>query len=161
MGVKKCKTLDIKNGLHRVPSRWLHVRYMPRNNFFGQPLPVPKVQGFHWDYSDYIIWEDAQTPKEYQYRNFTARRSDINWTINQVRFAAACHGKQGVLNVRMGTFTPYFDTYLVNVDGGGWKPAERAFAWTLHAGTNRLEMRVRNTSGVLGPISLIELEYTE
>jgi len=151
----------VKNGLHRVPSRWLHVRYMPRNNFLSKPIPVPKVQGFHWDYSDYTIWEDAQTPKEYQYRNFTARRSDVNWTINQVRFAAECDDKQGVLNVQMGTFTPYFDTYLVKVDGKDWKEAEQAFAWTLHAGTNRLEMRVRNTSGVLGPISLIELEYTE
>jgi hypothetical protein len=151
----------IKNGLHRLPSRWLHVRYIARNNFLIQPLPVPKAQGFHWDYSDYIIWEDAQTPKEYGYRNFTARRSDMNWTINQVRFAVECSEKQGVLNVRMGTFTPYFDTYLVNVDGKGWQQADRAFAWALHPGTNRLEMRVRNTAGVLGRPSLIELECTE
>jgi len=119
------------------------------------------VQGCHWDYSDYVIWEDAQTPREYLYRNFTARRSDVSWTINQVRFAAACGERPGVLEIQMGTFTPYFDTYLVNIDGKGWRASDRAFAWTLHAGANRLEMRVRNTSGVLGPISLIELQYAE
>lgn len=155
------KKWHIKDGLYRVPSRWLHVRYMPRNNFLAQPTPVPKVQGCHWDYSDYVIWEDAQTPRDYLYRNFTARRNDVNWSINQVRFAAACGDKPGVLDVQLGTFTPYFDTYLVNVDGKGWAPADRAFTWTLHAGTNRLEMRVRNTSGVLGLPSLIELEYAE
>jgi len=153
------KKWHIKDGLYRVPSRWLYTRYMPRNNFYAQPTPVPKVQGCHWDYSDYIAWEDAQTPRQYLYRNYTARRSDVSWTINEVRFAAAIGEKPGTLAVRMGTFTPYFDTYLVNVDGKGWAPAGPAFAWTLHPGANRLEMRTRNTSGVVGLPSSIEVNY--
>lgn len=30
--------------------------------------------------------------------------------------------------------------------------------WELHPGRNRLEMRVRNTAGVLGPVSYLEVE---
>ena len=58
----------------------------------------------------------------------------------------------------MGTVTPNFETFLSNIDGKGWKRSDRTLAWELHEGLNRLEMRVRNTSGVEGPVSFLELE---
>ena len=155
----RMKTWHLKDGLYRVPSRWLNLRYMPRNNFLSKPLPVPMLQGCHWDYSDYIIWTDAQTPKEWLYRNFTGRRSDIAWTIQQVRFDATCTATAGAVAVQMGTSTPYLDTFLIKTGDDGWKASEPTFTWTLTPGLNRLEMRTRNTSGIQGPVSFVEVEY--
>jgi len=155
------KKWHIKDGLYRVPSRWLNIRYMPRNNFLSRPRPVPMCQGTHWDWPDFIIYEDVHTPKQWLYRNVTARRSDIAWTINQVRFDAAWGSKPGTIGVQMGTFTPHFDTFLVKVGDADWRESGRAFAWTLKPGRNRLEMRARNNVGVRGPASYIEVHYEQ
>ena len=138
--------------------KWLNVRYMPRNNFFGRELPVPVEQGFHWDWPDYYIWHDAATPREWAYRHFISRASDVNWSINQVHYSAEASAKENTLAIQMGTTTPYMETYLVSVDWSAFRPGEANFSWPLHAGKNRLEMRVRNTSGVMGPVSLMEVE---
>jgi transglutaminase-like putative cysteine protease len=146
------------DGHYTSPTRWLFFNYIPRNNFYEKPYPQPKTQGCDWDWCDYWCWEDAATPKRWLYRNFTARRNDVNWTINQVRFDATLTDKPGAISMQMGTITPYFDTYLVNVDGQGWEESARRFVWQLHPGRNRVEMRIRNTSGVQGPPSFLEVE---
>jgi hypothetical protein len=147
------------DGHYTAPTRWLLVNYMPRNNFFARPYPRPKTQGAHWDWSEYWCWEDSLTPRRWLYRNFTARRSDLNWTINQVRFDATLADQPGTLEIQMGTFTPFFDTFLVKVDQRTWKESRRSFAWRLHPGHNRLEMQARNQAGVRGPVSSLEVEY--
>ena len=146
------------DGHYTSPTRWLFFNYIPRNNFYEKPYPQPKTQGCDWDWDGYWCWEDAISPKRWQYRNFTARRSDVNWTINQVRYDATLTDRPGEIAMQMGTVTPYFDTYLVNTDGQGWKDSTANFAWRLHPGHNRLEMRVRNTSGVEGPVSFLEMD---
>jgi len=147
------------DGRYTVPTRWLFVNYMPRNNFYAKPYPQPKTQGAHWDWSEYWCWEDGATPKQWLYRNFTARRSDLDWTINQVCFDATISDRPGALAIQTGTFTPHFDTFLVKVDRQAWKEASRAFTWELHPGRNRLGMRIRNKAGVEGPVSFLEVEY--
>jgi transglutaminase-like putative cysteine protease len=149
-----------KDGKFYVPpGLWVVLRFMPRNNFLSQPYPEPRVQGWSgWDYADFWSWDDCRNLPEYKYRHRTARRSDLGWTINEVRFDVAYGDRPDVLAVQMCTVTPYFETFLVNVDGQGWKPAERTVDWALHAGRNRLEMRVRNSSGVEGPVSFVEVE---
>jgi hypothetical protein len=147
------------DGRCTVPTRWLFFNYMPRNNLFAKPYPQPLTQGAHWDWSDYWCWEDAQTPKRWRYRNFTARRSDLSWTLNQVRFDATAQEQAGSVLLQMGTFTPYFDTFVVRQDQQDWKKSGRTFAWNLHPGRNRLEMMTRNDAKVNGPLSFLELEY--
>jgi hypothetical protein len=165
----KCRGLDLgptpghKDGHDNrgVPRGWLYLWLMPRNNFYAHQQPVPLVQGFSWDWPDYIVWEDAQTPRQWIYRYYTSRLADRNWTINQVCFDAAWGPTPQTLAVQMGTVTPYLETFLVNLDGQGWKPSDRKFTWPLHEGRNRLEMRVRNTSGVEGPMSFVELNLAK
>ncbi len=41
--------------------------------------------------------------------------------------------------------------------GADDEPNMHNFSWPLHEGKNRLEMCVRNTSAVLGPVSAMEL----
>jgi transglutaminase superfamily protein len=147
------------DGLFPVRTRWMYLRYMTRNNFYAKPRPVPHMQGLNWDCPDYWSWNDHGMTFDYRYRRFTRRRSDIDWTINQVRYDAAAGSKPGTVTVQMGTVTPYFDTFLIKTDQGPWRPMGRTFAWKLHPGTNRLAMRIRNTSGVKGIVSHLELNY--
>ncbi|HUT57078.1 MAG TPA: transglutaminase-like domain-containing protein [Phycisphaerae bacterium] len=141
-------------------TKWRQLCYVPRNDWYAKPNALPRLQGWNnWDWTGFWNWYDRQVPRDLRYALFTSRRSDVEWTINQVRFAAACGGK-GILAVQMGTVTPYFDTFLVNVDGAGWKAVDgAAYQWSLKPGANRLEMRIRNSSGVVGRVSFIELEY--
>jgi hypothetical protein len=147
-----------EGGRYSVPTRWLMVGYLPRNNFYAHAYPQPLTQGYSWDWSEYWWWEDAVSPKQWLYHLFTSRRNDLDWSINQVCFAAAVTDRPGALGIVMGTFTPYFESFLVQWDRQGWKASSREFTWLLHPGRNRLEMRVRNNAGVLGPVSFLEVE---
>ena len=98
------------------------------------------------------------TPKQWLYHLFTSRRNDLDWSINQVCFAATVNDQPGELAIMMGTVTPHFESFLVKLDRQGWKASSRAFTWALHPGRNRVEMRVRNDAGILGPVSFLEVE---
>jgi len=149
-----------KGDQYDVPPRWLYLHYLPRNNFYSEPHPIPLAQGFTWDWPDYWSFLDAKTPRdEWSHRYYTKRRADLNWTLNQVRFAASFGERSGVVNLDMGTFTPNFGGYWCRSDKGSWNKSSARFAWKLHPGENRLEMRVSNTAGVFGPISSITLSY--
>jgi hypothetical protein len=158
--LRRRRDYDSQNGKFYVPAGlWMVLRYLPRNNFLSQPYPVPLTEGASdWDYPDFWMWNDGRNLTQYRYRNFTARRSDLAWTINEVCFDVAYGAKPDLLAVQMCTVTPYFETFLVKIDDQGWKPSGRTVDWTLHAGANRLEMRVRNTSGVEGPVSFVAVE---
>jgi transglutaminase-like putative cysteine protease len=146
-------------GRYTAPTRWLFVNCVPRNNFYAHAYPQPKQQGCEWwAWSGYWCWQDAQTPTQWLFGRFTGRRSDLDWTLNQVHFAATVTDRPGELAVQMGTVTPYFQTFRVCMDGQGWQDSPRAFTWPLHTGRNRLEMRVRNTAGVEGPPSFLEVD---
>jgi hypothetical protein len=140
---------------------WFLFRMVPRNNFFSQEYPVPKTQGISWDWTGYWLWEDRQTPRgwQYCYHNYTSRRSDLLWTINQVRFSAEYGTRPGLLDIRLGTVTPGLDSFQVNIDNKGWSKTKARFFWALHQGKNRIEMRVRNQAGICGPVSFVEVNY--
>jgi hypothetical protein len=94
---------------------------------------------------------------QWQYGKFTARRADVEWTINTVRIAAAAGAREGVLEVKLATVTPYLETFLVRVEGGAWRESGAEVEWRVHGGVNRLEARVRNTSGVEGAVTGMEV----
>jgi len=143
-------------------TKWLLLCYVPRNNFYASPRPLPRLQGWnYWDWTGFWSWDIPGTPRDWRYRHFTSRRSDVLWTINQVRFAAGWGKQPGSLAITMGTVTPNFETFLVRTGGGEWTPSGASTTWKPAPGRNRLEMRVRNTSGVLGPVSFIEVERGE
>ena len=121
--------------------------------------PAPRCQGFHWDWPGFWNWYDARTPRAWHYHHYSSRRSDLLWTINQVRFAAEYGSAPGELKVSLGTVTPYFESFQIRQDGQAWRKAGAEYEWKLHPGKNRLELRARNTSGIEGPVSFLELEY--
>jgi transglutaminase-like putative cysteine protease len=143
----------------KLDIKWGYLHWMPRNNFYNHRFPEPLCQGLGWDWTGYRLWQDARTPRQWRFGSYTGRRSDIEWTLNQVRWALTATERAGTIRVAMTTVTPDFDTFLVSVDGEDWRPSPDTFAWRLHAGRNRLEMRVRNRAGVLGRVSWAEIVY--
>lgn len=145
----------------KLDIKWGCVHWMPRNNFYAHRYPEPIGQGRAggWSWPGYWHWEDDRTPRHIYWPYYTARRSDINWTINQVRWAATATDEPGAVRIIMGTVTPDFETFLTSTDGGEWQPAGETLSWQLHSGRNRIEMRIRNRAGVLGRVSFIELDY--
>jgi transglutaminase-like putative cysteine protease len=143
----------------KLDIKWGYLHWMPRNNFYHRRSPEPLFQGLSWDWTGYRLWQDARTPRQRRFGSYTGRRSDIEWTLNQVRWALTPTERAGAIRVAMTTVTPDFDTFLASVDGGDWRPRPDTFDWRLHAGRNRIEMRVRNRAGVLGRVSWAEVVY--
>ena len=55
---------------------------------------------------------------------------------------------------------PWFDHFEIRRENANWqKLAANRVDWSLHLGTNRLQIRAVNSSGIKGPISLLELLY--
>jgi Transglutaminase-like superfamily len=62
------------------------------------------------------------------------------------------------LRVAVRTLTPNFKTFLARIDGGEWKGVGEGFAWELHGGINRVEVKTVNRFGVEGPVSRAEVD---
>lgn len=134
---------------------------MPRNNMYAHRYPEPLAQGrTAWSWTGYWNWDDGLTPRHWQWSTYTGRQSDLDWSINQVRWAAGAGDAPGEITLRLGTVTPDFDTYLARIDDGPWLAVDDSFVWPLRQGVNRIELRIRNRAGVLGAVSHIELGYT-
>ncbi len=136
-------------------------RMMPRNNYFSHPTPRPLSQGSTWwPWDGYLNWYDDATPRKLQYALHSDRVSDFYPTLNQVSFSAVHGEDEEDVVVDMTSFTPNFDTYEINVDDTGWKPADSHFVWKLHrSALNTLTMRTRNTLGVTGTPSEMQVFY--
>jgi hypothetical protein len=80
---------------------------------------------------------------------------DPYFPIGQAAVTVSSDG--AAVNVSLKTLTPNFKTYLARTDGGEWKPSPDMFAWTPHAGANRLEVKTVNQFGVDGPVSTAQI----
>ena len=136
-------------------------RMMPRNNYFSQRTPRPLCQGSTWwPWDGYLNWYDEATPRKLQYALHSDRVSDFYPTLNQVVFSAVHGDREGDVLVDMVSFTPNFETYEINIDDAGWQEADSHFVWQLHrSALNTLAMRTRNTLGVAGIPSRIQVVY--
>ena len=135
------------------------IRFIPRTDFLTRPTPRPVNQGMiSWPWDGYINWYDAATPRKLQYALNTDRVADFYPTLNRVEYAASYSDTEGLIDIRMVTFTPNFDGFEINIDGQGWKPSPKEFKWQLRrAALNRLEMRSRNSVGKTGESSRLAL----
>jgi hypothetical protein len=81
---------------------------------------------------------------------------DPYFPINQAAVSLA--PEQDKVRVTLRTMTPNFKRYEARIDGGRWTSTEASFLWSLHPGSNRLELRTVNQFGVNGPVSTVEIE---
>jgi hypothetical protein len=134
-------------------------RMMPRNDYFSRPWPRPLTQGaIHWPWNGYLNWYDEATPRKLQYALHSDRAADFYPTLNRVEWTATAGQSEGEIEMDLIAFAPNFDTFEINRNGEGWKPAQAHFTWNLRrSGVNRLEMRTRNQAGVAGYPSHLEV----
>jgi hypothetical protein len=139
-----------------------YFRIIPRNDFLSNPLPVPVHTGATcWGWDGFLNWYDCTFPKRNEYQRYTNRATDFYQPLNQALVFLNETDKPGVLKVEVENFTPGgFDTLLVLVNDGDWiNRNEAGWTWILRSGLNSIRVRTRNTRGILGPVSEIQVVY--
>jgi hypothetical protein len=132
-----------------------------RNNHLDTPFPGELEQGeAHYFHDGYLWWTDSVIPtRSSEYSRVTNRTQDFYPNLNQV--ALDLQTGEGANRVRAGlsSETPNFSHYMVKVDDGEWQKFNGdAYDWTLHAGTNRIEVKSVNKFGREGRASSAVLE---
>lgn len=139
-----------------------HFRIIPRNDFLSNPLPVPVHTGdTMWGWDGFLNWYDDIFPKRDEYQRYTNRASDFYQPLNQAKIYLLETDKPGVLKVQAENFTPGgFDSYLVGVNGDNWlSQSQSNWNWELKSGLNSIRVRTRNSRGIMGPVSELQVTY--
>ncbi len=139
-----------------------HFRIIPRNDFLSNPLPVPVHTGATgWGWDGFLNWYDDVFPKRDEHQRYTNRAIDFYQPLNQVKIFLQETEKPGVLKVEVDNFTPGgFDTFLVGENGNSWvSQYQSSWNWELKSGLNNIRVRIKNSRGVLGPMSDINVTY--
>lgn len=132
-----------------------------RNNHLDTPFPGELEQGeAHYFHDGYLWWSDSTIPtRSSEYSRVTNRIQDMYPNLNQVALDLQAGEAANQLRAGLTTQTPNFSHYMVKVDGGEWqRHNDGAFNWTLHAGTNRLEVKSINKLGREGQASSTVVE---
>ncbi len=139
---------------------WLQLT--PRNNWHSQPQPWCKFFEYGPDgYCGFPVYLDDRTPiVEPTTALWYTRKRDLWWTLNQASFRLV-RAADAALAVECGNSQPFFKRYLARIDGGGWKPVEAAFVWTLKPGANRLEVTCEDDFGHRGLVSAAVVQYAK
>jgi len=134
-----------------------------RNNHLVTPFPGELEQGESNYYCDaYLWWEDQAVPVESpEYGTTTCRVADLYWTLNETAISLQRSASGDTLTVTFDTVTPNFDKFLVALDSGEWQPRAASFAWKLHAGENKLQVKSVNQFGVEGIESVARVLVAE
>jgi hypothetical protein len=143
------------------PDEWEARFGMPfRNNYLTSWLPGELEHGFiQYHYDGYLWWKDTPIPKYEEYTYQSSHPRDFYWTINHARVFLGATARPAELRVQLDTVTPNFAGFRVRVDGGEWNESDADFSWTLHSGTNTLEVKPVNAFRKDGVISVIRIEY--
>jgi len=138
-----------------------HFRIIPRNDFLTNPLPVPVHTGATmWGWDGFLNFYDDKFPKRWEYQHYSNRAIDFYEPLNQAEVYLNETNERGALEIEIDTFTPGFDTFLVRFNEGKWMEQKQPkLLWSLKGGKNRVEARVRNVRGVLGPVSALDVTY--
>ncbi len=139
---------------------FVELRLVPRSNFLQTKSPLPLNQGMRgWSWTGHNVWTDEHAPALPLYANRVSHLPNWQWTLNQTRYTLEATEKPGSILVHLETETPDFATFLARIEGTEMTPVKSGFEWKLHRGTNRIDVRTRNSAGVLGAASWIVLDY--
>jgi hypothetical protein len=123
---------------------WLHgylaagfMRLTTRNNFHSQKEPWFSHFGEGVaDFDVYLSWVDEKTPpKSDKITRFSGRERDFYWTLNQAVFRAS-RSDEEILDLALGNSQPFFDHYIVEVNGKTEEVSSNRYRWKLSSGNN-------------------------
>jgi hypothetical protein len=134
---------------------------VPRSNFLEAAAPLPLNQGMRgWFWTGHHVWTDDAFPAGMLFSQRVTRRGNFEWTPNRTHITLEPLSTPGDVRVHFDTDTPGFREFRVAVDGREQALAT-GFVWKLHAGTNRLVVRARNTADRDGPPAWFEIVRPE
>lgn len=139
-----------------------HFRIIPRNDFLSNPLPVPVHTGdTMWGWDGFLNWYDEIFPKRDEYQRYSDRAIDFYQPLNQAKVSLMETAQPGILKVVVDSFIPGgADGLLVKVNEDNWQSQNQTvWNWQLLAGLNTIKVRTKNTRGILGPVSEIQVSY--
>jgi hypothetical protein len=123
------------------------IGYVPNTNLMDAGLDYGRM---------FITQDDLCAGTRWHKRDVPAHpATDPYFPINQAALTLTPDDEG--LRVGVRTMTPNFKTFLIRVDGGEWKAGSEPFAWALHPGVNRLEVKSVNQFGVEGPASTAQV----
>lgn len=147
-----------EHGYHIIETMG-YFRIPLRNDFYSNPLPIPIAQGFTmWGWDGYLNHYDEKFPRRTEFQRQSNRFVDFYEPLNQAQIFLSETDQQGSLKVEVDTYTPGFMTFLVKINDGEWTEQKNAaWKWKLKAGMNKIEIRVRTSEGVPGPVSCVKV----
>ncbi len=83
--------------------------------------------------------------------------NDELFTINVLKWKSIL--KVDLRSSGKKSYTPYFKAFFIRVDDGEWVRGGKSFFWVLKPGLNILRVRIVNTFGVFGPVSIVRIMY--
>jgi len=124
-------------------------------------IPNTDLMDAGYDYAKMFIIKDqlCDGTKWHVRTTPAAPATDPYFPINQAALTLAADSRQLIATLK--TLTPNFARYQVQIDREGWNPSGDRFVWRIHRGANRLEARVVNKFGVIGPVSTAEVAMSE
>jgi hypothetical protein len=125
------------------PDKYGFIGFVPNTNLMDAAFDYAKMFIIKDKLCDGTKWHERVYPKD--------AAIDPYFPINQAALTLTVESAK--LKVSVKTMTPNFKEYQVRFDGGVWKSTADIFAWELHAGTNRLEIKAVNQFGIDGPVS--------
>ncbi|MEN8203764.1 MAG: transglutaminase domain-containing protein [Bacteroidota bacterium] len=138
------------------------IRFMPRNNYYEKPYPLPLTHGMGiWPWNSYANWYNDRSPVQRQYSWHTDRKRDLWPTLNTVHIHASSGPPRDRLFMDFETYTPNFSHYEVNTNDTGWREVPANWTWFLRSGRNSLKVRAVSKLGVKGKPSIVELNYAD
>jgi len=128
-----------------------------RNDWFAKKYP-------HWHPKANSIMNGLEWQDEYTSNNILVAKEayleeDIYFPLNvtSIEILNEKIGETKGLRIKLNTFTPSFDHFIVKVDDLEKKIVDDTFFWKIHAGRNTLEVVSVNVLGVVGVPSRISI----
>lgn len=152
---------DPSEGPHHLMLKG-HLQMPLRNDFASRPHPVPWRLSSNWGGDQFLCYYAEMFPRKREYQSHTNRWQDFSPLLNQSELFLSETAEPGLIRVDVDTETPCFDTFLVQMDEGGWlEQRAMPMEWSLHEGLNHLRVRTRNRARICGPVSHVSIAYNQ
>lgn len=134
-----------------------HLTYGYHNLFFQ---PLPQGQEYGLDLVSGNVTPELYFQRSPNNQTITDDYEDIYPQLNQTKITLRhtnLRVPSDTLEVVLTHTMPYFDRFMVRINGSNWKESSDTFIWMLNKGDNTIEAKAVNLAGIEGKPSRIVL----